>query len=545
MGGIVGIIRIHRRVGRRWIWSYLVIGSVSWPGAQLASPAAFAAEDPVVAAPAPAPLASGEPLVPSARVAGVSEPSPARGGWSFAATGAVDLSFTDNVYLTETNRLSDFIVSPRGSFTARRSTGRTLLNANAEVAYDYYTKNTRLNGARPSALIDGFVEVIENTFTLDGRVATDVQQISSEDRVPAIQRNLDRNQTQILNYGITPTLRGRFGGGVSAEAQYDYSAVNFLDPPVDPTTGAGFIQGSDTRRHTGRARIGMDEAAVAPLLWSVGGSYERSHVDSLVIRQPERGNAEGRVEYRVSAPLALVARGGNDWIKEPTLLTSPDGAYGLVGVVWRPSQRTLLRADAGYRYRDFNAELDAQYAMSRAINLSASYRRDIQTGGRVLLDSLAGLGRDESGNLVDPISGLPPDPNSTRFGLTDQAFKRDQFRIGVHGQVQRNFYSLAGDYEHRDANGLGGKSWGLSAAAGRDLTPRLQASASVAYAKTTGDPGLAFGIRNSRATSAGARLDYRMTRTMRATARYAHTRRSTTLVRYHENALILSVSNVF
>ncbi len=536
MGGIIGDFRFPHLVGRRWIWSYLAIGSVAWSGLHTA----VAAEAPLEPPPPP-PIATGEKTYPGARVPGADEPTFVRGGWSFFATGAADFTYTDNVYLTDTNRLSDFIISPSASFTARRATARSILNADVDVTYDYYTKNTRLNGARPSALLDGFANIIEDTLTVDARLATDVQQISNEERVPAIRRNLDRNQTQVLNYGVTPTLHGRFGGGIDGEASYDFSAVNFLDPPV----GAANIRAGDTTRHIGRARIGTEESAGARLLWSASGYYEKSHVDNFVGAQPRRASGEARAEYRLSGPWSVLARGGYDWIEEPTLAVQPDGAYGLVGAIWRPSRRTLVRAEAGYRYRDFNGEAQVQYQLSPAMVLSASYRRDVQSDQRLLLDRLGNLGRDELGNLIDPITGLPPDPNAIRFDLTNQAFKRDQVRAGMYGRFQRNFYSINGDYERRDANGLGGKSWGASGTLGRDITPRLQGSLSVGYSKTTADPGLSISLRDSNTTSLGARLDYEVTRTVRTSLRYAHMQRSTTLVRYRENALILSLSKAF
>lgn len=538
MGGVIGIVRVPRRVGRRWIWSYLVIGSVAWSGAHVSAAPAAAADEAAVATPPP--IATGESPYPAARVPGASDPSYVRGGWSFFATGASDFIFTDNVYLTNTDRHSDFIVSPRAGLSARRATARSILNADVNVAYDYYTKNTRLNGVRPSALLDGYANVIEDTLTVDARLATDVQQISSEERVPAIKRNLAENQTQVLNYGISPTLHGRFGNGITGEATYDYSAVNFLDPPV----GDERVRAGDTARHIGRVRVGTGESAANRFNWTASGYYERSSVDSL-FSQPERASGEGRGEYRISGPWSVVARGGYDWIEEPTLAVQPDGAYGLAGVIWRPSRRTHVRAEAGYRYGDFNAEANVLYQASQAINLSASYRRDIQTGPRLLLDRLDGIGRDEFGNLIDPISGLPPDPNGALFDLTNQAFRRDEFRAGIHGRFQRNFYSVSGTYEHRSANGLGGNSWGIDAQLGRDITPRLQGSVSANHSKTTGDPGLAFSLRDSKTTSAGARLDYRLSRTMNSSVRYVHMRRTTTLVQYTENALILSVAKTF
>jgi uncharacterized protein (PEP-CTERM system associated) len=541
VGGILGIVYLHRHIGGRWIWSYLIVGSFAWTGINLPSSAASAAEATIPAAPAAPPaLATGEPTFPGARVPGTDEPTYIQGGWSFSGTGGADIGFTDNVYLTNAERRGDIIVSPHGSLTVRRATARSVVNADVNVVYDYYTNNTRLNGVRPSALLDSFASLIENTFTIDARLATDVQPTSNEDRVPAFERNLERNQTQVLNYGISPTLRGRIGGGVSAEATYDYSGVTFLDPPVGDTP----LGNGDMTRHFARGEIGNTDVAGAPLVWSASGSYERAYLEFLNQR-PERANGEGRVEYRMSSSTAVMARGGYDWIEEPTLITPPDGAYGLAGVIWRPSLRTQARAEVGYRYGGFNAEGEVLYQASAAVILSASYVRDIQTTQRILLSNLAGLGRDEFGNLIDPITGLPPNPNGIRFGVSNQAFQRDRFRVGMHGRLARNFYSVSADYERRAANGLDGRSWGGRATVGRDITPRLQGSLSASHLREKSDPGLTNTVLDSKTTSAGARVDYALTPTVRTSLRYMHMRRETTLVKYRENALVLSLSKTF
>src|SRR5690606_16548233 len=73
VGGIIGIVPIHRRIGRRWIWSYLVVGSVVWPGVQWPVSSAAAAEAPEASAPPP--LATGEPALPAAQVPGADAPT--------------------------------------------------------------------------------------------------------------------------------------------------------------------------------------------------------------------------------------------------------------------------------------------------------------------------------------------------------------------------------------------------------------------------------------------------------------------------------------
>lgn len=537
MGGLLILAAVFRPAYQRRASTYAIVSAMACFGVQI--PDTVGADLP--AGNGALPFANGEQAYPAARVPGTDAPTFVRGGWSFFATGASDFTYTDNVYLTEIDRRSDFIVSPRAGLSARHTTVRSALNADVDLTYDYYTKNTRLNGARPHALLDGFANIVEDTFTVDARIATDVQQISSEDRLPVIRRNLDRNQTQILNYGVTPTLHGRLGSGIEARASYDFSGVNFLDPPA----GTATVRAGDTTRHIGRGEVGTQDSGAARLLWTVSGYYERAQVKNFAAPQPRRASGEGRAEYRISGPWAVIARGGYDWVEEPTLMVQPDGAYGLVGAIWRPSRRTLVRAEVGYRYRDFNGEAQIEYQASQALVLSASYGRDVQTNQRLLLDRLSNLGRDELGNLVDPLTGLPPDPNDIRFDLTNQAFTRDQFRLGLHGRFQRNFYSVTGDYERRNANGAGGDSWGANATLGRDITPRLQGSLSASYSRTKADPGLAITLRDSKTASVQGRLDYELTRTLRTSLRYAHIQRHTTIVRYRENALILGLIKTF
>lgn len=515
-------------------WPSLVVGAAIVCGLQAPwAPTALGQE----IGPARPPFRGGELTYPAARGPGA-EPAPAA-GWLFDAAGALDLTYTDNAFLTETDRRGDLITTPQASLMARRTSLRSILNAKADIAYDFYAENTRLNGVRPSALIDGAAEVVEETLTVDGRLATDLRQVSAGGRVPATRRTLEQNQTQILSYGFTPTLHRHLGPALEAEASYDLSGVNFLDPPA----GNEVVGVDDTVRQGARARLWNGDN-FTQFGWSVAGYYETASPRGTLPRS-ERSRAEAAAEYRLSSPWSLTARGGYEWIDESTLRTELDGPYALAGAIFRPSTRTRIRAEAGYRYRDFNAEAEALYQFSPALIVSASYVRDVQTSQRLLSANLSNLVRDELGNLVDPITGLFPDPNSIDFDLTNQAFKRDHVRLGIHGIAGRNFYNISARYERRSANGLDGESRGGEIMIGRDLTPRLQASANANHARLEADAGLSGGLRDSKTTGAGARLDYEVTRTMTASARYIHIRRTTTLVRYSENAIVLNLTQVF
>lgn len=478
------------------------------------------------------------PPPPLSATAANGPPIPRR--WAFTATGGVDLTFTDNVFLTDTNRKSDWILSPRAAFDLRGTSSKASLNANADIAYDFYKQHSRLDGARPHALIDGYVELVDNMLVLNGHVATDLREVDQIGRAPATLRSFGENQTQILTYGFSPKFTDTIGTIAKVEASYDFSAVSFFDPAASttsPTRGLG-----DSTRHALRAAV-VNTDGFHILEWSAQGTYEKSDF-SRNLGTSERGGGEGRLQYNTMRSLALTARGGYDWINEPTLAQTPGGVYGLSGILWRPGPRTNVRLEAGYRYNNFNAEAEVSYRRSTLLNFSLVYRRDVQTTQRLLMLGLDDIGRDAAGNLIDLSTGLPPNPNDVLFGLTNQAFTRDSFQAGINGTFGRNFYNVRGSYEYRHATGLAGESWQTDALIGRRLMPRLQASAQISYNKTQYDPGFAAQT-NSETTSGSARVDYQLGPTVTTGLKYIHINRATTLVSYRENVGMLSISKVF
>jgi uncharacterized protein (PEP-CTERM system associated) len=461
--------------------------------------------------------------------------------WVFTATGGTELTFTDNVFLTNTNRQSDWIFSPRAAFDLRGTSSHAGLNASVDVAYDFYAQHSRLNGVRPHALIDGYVQPFGNSLTIDAHVATNLREVDQAGRAPSTVRSFGENQTQVLTYGISPRFEERLGNFAKISARYDFSAVDFFDSPAASTASSTRGLG-DSRRHVVQAEI-ANAKGFQLLEWGGQASYEKSNYTAN-LPVSERAAGQGRLQYNTTGKLALTARGGYDWISEPTLAQSPDGAYGLAGILWRPGPRTSVRVEAGYRYRDFNGEAEITYRRSAVLNFNLVYRRDVQTTQRLLIQGLSGVTRDEAGNLIDAITGLPPDLNNVLFGLTNQAFTRDVFQAGVNGSFGRNFYNVRGSYEHRDANGLSGNSYQADALIGRRVTPRVQASAQISYNKTRNDPGVAA-QSDSETTAGSVRVDYRLGPTITTGIKYIHMNRSTTSVSYRENVAVLSISKVF
>ncbi|MHB1206540.1 MAG: TIGR03016 family PEP-CTERM system-associated outer membrane protein [Rhodospirillaceae bacterium] len=457
--------------------------------------------------------------------------------YSFTARG--DASFTDNAYLTPANRTSSFIIVPGATLSAHDSGRRGSFDANIDVAYDFYTATSDLNGPRVKALLDGTFRITDDTLSLRGRAATSQQSSNQLGVVSITERTLGGNQVQVLTYGGGPAFRSPLSDSVVADASYDISGVSFLKAPV----GSAAVAASDALLHNARAAL-SNNGATTPLRWTLTGTFQKQ---TLAGGAPasEREGGEASAKYLLSSTFAILATGGYEQVHEPTLRSRLTGGYGLGGIQIQPGPNTSLRLEAGYRYRHPNYSAELTYAHSEKLNLVAGYDQGVDTSQGYLNDAYARLVHDPAGNLIDPLTGLPPNAGNSIFDLTNQAFRFRRFRFGLHGSFGRSFYSAAGSYERRSADDVRGDGWQANASLGRNLSPYWTMLIEAQYRKTT-SPALSPVLGPSAETISGtARTDYRLSPTLTASVSYSHLKHSTTFVDYRENTVMLSIRKQF
>lgn len=461
-----------------------------------------------------------------------------RGGWVFTAAGQTDLTFTDNAYLTRTNRTSDFIFTPTAILDARETSSKSVFDAKLVMAYDAYAKATDLSGFRIQALTDGTVRFADDTFKVRGRLATNLQPSNFLGVMPATQRTIGGNQVQVLNYGIAPSLDRPVNDRMDVQASYDYAGVTFLRPP----SGGTRVGANNTSWHKARTAL-VSSRGAGPVTWGLEGAYERRDAGRMPTAERARGQAN--TSYQVSSPFALTARGGYEWIDEPTLSSNLTGIYGFGGFMYRPSPRTSVRAEAGYRYRSPNYLAEIEYQRSRALILSASFSQGVETSQGFINDLYGRTRRDANGNLLDPDTGALPDPTTAPFNFTNQAFRYSRLRGGLHGTIGRNFYDAYGSYERRRAGTIAGDSWGGNVGLGRKVTRTITAKVEARYTRSTQPDFAVVNLAGATTKSASASLRYEITRTASAQLRYVHLNQSTRFIKMRENAGVLSLTKTF
>jgi uncharacterized protein (PEP-CTERM system associated) len=533
----INVIRIIWPTERHWArYTFLVV--LVWRG--MAPHAVHAQTDLVDVTAQPLVTGSGlDRLQP-----GIERPV-VRPGWSFILQGGTDFVYTDNARLTATNRESDFVTTPKVIFQARDFSTRTAISARAEFDYDFYGQNSDLDGFRPTVLILGRSDVVEDEFSVDGRLATSLQQISSQDRTPATDRGIGENQVQILNYGLRPTWTEHLNSEVQSEVYYDVSAVGFV--------GRGNVLASDTFRHVAHAGL-SNGTAFDRFGWSVTTQYD-AYAGS------RRALLESLEQYRVSSTFSLTGHVGHDWFGDTTIKGSPNGPFALAGFSWTPASRISVHAEAGYRYSDFNANANINVTLARALTLSVSYISDYQNSQVALINSLADLARDPFGNLLlNGATGLPyvvsglfddngiplPDPNRSPFTFNNTTFKRDLAQAGLWGTIGHNSYNISASYEKRVSAFGNADTWGGSASVSRELNRHLRVSVEARYDRVKGtEEVFSLAALDSKTLSGKAEARYRLGPTVNASLRYVYLQRTTTRVDYRENVAMLGLTKTF
>ncbi len=228
--------------------------------------------------------------------------------------------------------------------------------------------------------------------------------------------NVD-NISQVYSLYAGPSL-STSSGPVQINAGYLFGYTKAEAPTYQDSFFTPLDTFDESVNHLAQASIGVPAGRVAPFGVTVSGAYERDDADQLD-QSYEGWFARGDVTLPVSRTLALRAGAGYEKIEAKqrdalvdgtgTPVTDEDGRFvtdqsspariaydtdGLIydaGVIWRPSPRLELQANAGYRYGGETYFGSLNWAVSRNAALQVVVYDGIETFGRQLRDSLSDL----------------------------------------------------------------------------------------------------------------------------------------------------------
>jgi uncharacterized protein (PEP-CTERM system associated) len=400
------------------------------------------------------------------------------GEWDIEPRVSIEERFTDNATSVSDNQESDFITTGSGGIGIEGKGARASVNLNYNLSFDAYANNDQLNGYRHNLLGSGEVEAWEDHLFLDARAAINQQPLSQGGVLTADNRTASGNQTLVTNLGAGATLRQGAGGWADGALSTRVNQTTFSDPDVG---GSGTNPGDSTSYQLSAA---VDSGyRFTRFQWGLLArtTYESGNGDF----RSRQNEYSARTEYVVNRYFSLLGKLGYDKIKDPSVDQSANsGLFWSGGVRVKPGPRTDMSLQYGRRYDGNDITGDLSYEFSPRTRLTASYSVNLETQQQALQRSLNEFTVDPvTGQLIDPRTGLPADPNNLGVDLVDTTARTETFSLGLSGTRGRNDFSLTGRHTQREfgTNGGGDNSYNVSGSFGRRLTLKADARITASY----------------------------------------------------------------
>ena len=431
------------------------------------------------------------------------------GDWTITPRISASEVFTDNSGLNTDNeeRQSDFVtqVSPGLSITG--TGGRTSLNLDYSFDQSFYHRNTQGDENSNTLAALGQVELWKRIFFVEGRAS--ISQVIVDDTegtsISPAGRNINRTEARTFN--ISPFIRQHLGQWLELEPRFTFNRTTTESDVVD-----------DTKTRTGTITVNSGRRfALFP--WSIVAFDKKTQNDGSEPSELER-RIDGSLSYVLHRQLTLTGAVGWEDVRDPGLDTQPKGITWSGGFTARPSSRSSLQFSYGERNDEREVGAEASYRLSERTSVNASFSESIQTSQDLIANALRFLAVDTNNNLIDTRTGGPATADTIfGFGLDENTFRQQLFRLGFSGTRRRNSFFGSAFWEKRDteATDVTEKSFGGNFSVTRDLSPRLRGSVGVAVQTTD------FGTTDDREEidySASTSLSYQVRNDIRATVSY-------------------------
>lgn len=349
------------------------------------------------------------------------------------------------------------------------------------------------------------------------------------------------DQVQTTNYSIAPYLQRRFGDYGIAELGVSYQqtftdaksgvAVSPFSQPI--TTRPATTSGVHTSFITGEFLNRMVVRTEASSSRSTGGG---------ALQGASRSKAGSDIAYKITRVVALTGALGWEDIKYGG--TTPFKSSGLTwsgGVRLTPDPDTSISVSYGRRDAGNSASLDATYAPTARIRLSARYSEGLSTGQEDFQNALALSDLDANGTAVDRQTGIPISVTNNFFGAGSGQLNRTR-RLSVTAVLlmDRNVISVS---VRRDEQQQVGNAPGVVTINNRTGATRNEGIyGTISYQRDL-NPGLIgnlysqIGQRQSGGTinssqdtlSLGASMTWSITETLSSRLDYTYTNNSSSL----------------
>jgi polysaccharide export outer membrane protein len=399
--------------------------------------------------------------------------------------GAItSLTYTDNINLQSSGaKTSALIYRAGGDINASTDMARFQGNLNGYLDLVFITDDTN-----PS--LDGRVvgrstsELARNHLYLDVDIGYN-RVLLDAGRGQSASSNVPTNRDNTITLSASPWLVHRVGDFADSIWRYRISPV-VIDSTTNPNSLTHSVSNGLTGRNTSR-KFGWN------LFTNVGQTIrDTSSVNTPLTDTTEFADTNLSLNYAILRSFSVIGGIGYIYRSGDRVqgVNQADGIMWDAGFDWTPGPRTSLSATYGQRDQDTVYSGALRHSFSPYTDLTVTYSDHLLTDQERFVQSLSNSTTNSQGQIIDPSTGLPLNPNSSSANFTAATTRTQLLQGSVrHGGVNGSL-TLFGS-ANRQTGGFNSDldTYRLSLMGTRGLSRMLSANGSLNYTRDDFDVG--------------------------------------------------------
>lgn len=284
--------------------------------------------------------------------------------WKLSAGISAKETYSDNVNLSATNRVSDFVTELTPFVTASKKGARLEADFSYRMQNLFYADQSERNRTYHQLSARAKAELYEKEIFLDASASISQQLTSLLGPIGADTATTAGNLTNVSQITLSPYWQHRFGPTANGLVRYTHSEVRSGSGVSDST-----IDGIQLGLTSG--------SAFKDFSW--GLHHSSQSIDYRSRPDVRFSSTYADLGYHLLPRLTLNATVGyddNNYV--PLGGQKAAGSFWQVGATWRPTVRTEIAASTGERYFGKTYGLKLDHRMRRT-NWHVGYSRDVTT----------------------------------------------------------------------------------------------------------------------------------------------------------------------
>jgi len=490
-------------------------------------------------------------------------------GWTILPRVTVEEIFNDNILQTQSPRRWDLITVVSPGVAVLGDTGHVQLRLDYEPSLNMHVRTGSQNALTQQLNATGLVTVVQDLFYVDVRAIAGVQAtnggiggvgglgqagvgpINASALVPTNPAGVPKeNRTQTSSFSLSPYVLYKFGdiGNGKVGVSFNRSAYAFVTgfAPIPYLSSSANAQTRSSVEETASFQSGdffgdIRDSATANA--SQGTSY------GALGGKSSRETASNRMDYAISHTLSVYVSLGWESINYGGAnALNINGPTWSVGSTFTPDPDSSLTIGYGRQNGRTSLTFNGRYALTTRTTLTASYTNGIGTQLEQVQNQLNAGAVANNGSLVNSQTGGPLFTGNNALGVQPGIFRFSTLSASATTVLDRDTFTLTLGSTESTQIGRGAASTTntartISLTWARQLTPALAVNASAFY--SLGSPVAALG--SSRSLAANASLQYTISDTLSAFARYSYYDRQSSApgLSMYQDLMIFGVTKQF